>query len=116
MKQLLELRSGARWPDLRIGAAGPARTVSVLIFHDLQDTKVPLRDREAILRSWRDTRIIHTRGLGHHKILRDPRVVAQAVGFLATGAAIELRPASERVPAPLAGPCRARLKPVKALA
>ena len=89
MKQLLESRAGTTWPELRIGARGPRRAVSVLIFHDLKDRKVPFRDREAILREWRDTRIVRTRGLGHHKILRAPEVVAEAVSFLAAGSAAE---------------------------
>jgi pimeloyl-ACP methyl ester carboxylesterase len=88
MQEIVETRCGRPWRDLRLGAAGPARDVPLLIIHDLKDTKVPFRDRDAILNVWRKTKIIRTRGLGHHKILADRDVVRQAVSFLSRPSAL----------------------------
>ena len=37
----------------------------------------------ALARSWPETVLLETRGLGHHRILKDPAVVQRAVRFLA---------------------------------
>ena len=90
MQQIVEGRTGRPWRELRLGAFGPTHDVALLIVHDLKDRKVPFRDRDAILKAWRGAKIIRTRGLGHHKILKDPGVAGQAVRFLA-GAGREFR-------------------------
>jgi pimeloyl-ACP methyl ester carboxylesterase len=82
MKERLDLHHGWRWPDLRLVACVPERPVPLMIFHDERDHAVPLRDGEMIVRAWRGATIVRTRGLGHHKILRDPAVIATAVAFL----------------------------------
>ena len=85
MKDRLVSRYSTRWPDLKLIACAPATPVPLLIFHDERDHKVPLRERDAILLAWRQATIVHTRGLGHHRILRDPKVVRGAVAFVAAG-------------------------------
>jgi pimeloyl-ACP methyl ester carboxylesterase len=87
MKRRLETRYSTRWPDIKLIACAPAVPVPLLIFHDERDHKVPLRERDAILLAWRQATIVHTRGLGHHRILRDPEVIRGAVAFVAAGAA-----------------------------
>jgi len=93
MKERLELHHGWRWPDLRLVACVPDRPVPLLIFHDERDHAAPLRDGEAIVRVWRGATIVRTRGLGHHKILRDPAVIASTVAFLAATGRREALPA-----------------------
>ena len=56
---------------------------------------MPLRDGLEIVAGWPNASLVRTRGLGHHRILRDPRVIARAVAFL--GAALDARPASPSV-------------------
>ena len=85
MKRRLLARYSTRWRDLKLIACAPAVPVPLLIFHDERDHKVPLRDRDAILLAWRQATIVHTRGLGHHRILRDPAVIRGAVAFVAAG-------------------------------
>jgi hypothetical protein len=54
----------------------------MLVFHDGRDGKIPFRDGEEIVRAWPNAELVQTRGLGHHRILRDRRVIAHAVAFL----------------------------------
>jgi pimeloyl-ACP methyl ester carboxylesterase len=58
-------------------------TPPVLLVHDEDDTDTNLSESEAIRRTWPASRLVTTRGLGHHRILRDPDLVAQAVSFVA---------------------------------
>jgi pimeloyl-ACP methyl ester carboxylesterase len=80
MTERLQERYGVRLCDLRLSGKGPA--VPTLVFHDARDARVPLRDGEAIAASWPCVRLVVTRGLGHHRILRDRAVVEHAVSFL----------------------------------
>jgi len=93
MKARLERRYATRWPELKLIACAPKPALPLLIFHDLRDTAVPLSDGGAILLAWRGATIVRTRGLGHHKILRDPAVVRAAVSYIARGNAAEASPA-----------------------
>jgi pimeloyl-ACP methyl ester carboxylesterase len=93
MKERLERHHGWRWPHLRLVACVPDRPVPLLIFHDEGDHAVRLRDGEAIVRMWRGATIVRTRGLGHHKILRDPAVIASSAAFLAAPERREALPA-----------------------
>jgi len=91
MKKRLERRYNITWTDLRISGRPLAGEVSLLVFHDRGDVRVPLRDGLEIVASWPKAELVRTRGLGHHRILRDPKVIARAVAFL--GGSIAARPA-----------------------
>ncbi len=80
MTDRLQERYGVRLRDLRLAVKGPA--VPILVFHDARDARVPVGDSKAIAASWPCMRLVVTRGLGHHRILRDRTVVSQAVSFL----------------------------------
>ena len=80
MKRRLQKRYRIRWSDLVVaGGACPAR---LLVFHDHRDDRVPFKDGEAIVRTWPNAELVRTSGLGHHRILNDPRVIRRAVAFL----------------------------------
>ena len=53
-----------------------------LIFHDRDDRIVPLTQAELIANAWSASRLIVTRGLGHHRILRDAEVIRIAAEFI----------------------------------
>jgi pimeloyl-ACP methyl ester carboxylesterase len=95
MKKRLERRYEITWTDLRISGRPLAGEVSLLVFHDRGDVRVPLRDGLEIVASWPRAELVRTRGLGHHRILRDPKVIAHTVRFL--GASSAARPASPSV-------------------
>lgn len=73
---------GFSWSGMRVDEAGRGISTPLLIFHDVGDVCVPLSDGAAIARGWAGARLVRTRGLGHHRILRDTRVVQKAVEFL----------------------------------
>jgi pimeloyl-ACP methyl ester carboxylesterase len=95
MKRRLEARYRIQWSDLVI--AGGECPTRVLVFHDHRDSRVPFRDGEEIVRTWPNAELVRTYGLGHHRILRSPDVIAHAVAFISDGS-------------PTARPARARRK------
>jgi hypothetical protein len=60
------------------------------VFHDRDDAEVPWSDGAAIAGAWPGARLVTTDGLGHRRILRDERVVSQAVAFV-RGEEVEAR-------------------------
>jgi pimeloyl-ACP methyl ester carboxylesterase len=50
--------------------------------HDRGDRTVPVSDGVAIAQAWPGARLHLTTGLGHHRLLADPDVVAEAVRFV----------------------------------
>jgi len=92
MKTRLETRYGIGWSDLRLSEPADA-SAAVLVIHDRNDASVPWREGAAIVAAWPGSRLVSTRGLGHHKILRDPAVVRAAVSYIARGNAAEASPA-----------------------
>ena len=53
-----------------------------LIVHDEDDREVPIRCGRLLAAAWPGAELVVTRGLGHHRILRDPRVVEDVVAFV----------------------------------
>jgi pimeloyl-ACP methyl ester carboxylesterase len=91
MKVISERRLGLRWADLDVRRLGTALGVPLLVVHDRDDREVLSSDGAAIARSWPGARLVTTRGLGHHRILRDPSVVHEVVSF-----ALSSSPRSDR--------------------
>jgi pimeloyl-ACP methyl ester carboxylesterase len=88
------------WKKLHLARRPGGSSIPMMIFHDQGDLKVPPRHGRAIADTWPGCDLVTTRGLGHHKILRDPQVVSRSVDFFRQllGSA-PLRP--EAVPAAL---------------
>jgi pimeloyl-ACP methyl ester carboxylesterase len=82
MKRHIERRYGVPWESLRLIQKASTIGAALLVFHDRRDSQVPFADGAAIAAAWRGAELIPTRGLGHHKILRDPEIVFRAVEFL----------------------------------
>jgi pimeloyl-ACP methyl ester carboxylesterase len=53
-----------------------------LVVHDMDDLEVPWGDGELYARHWRNSRLLTTQGLGHHKVLDDPEVMDATVAFV----------------------------------
>lgn len=85
MKRRLEQRYGVGWTDLRLDAPLGYAPAKLLVFHDRADHRVPWKDGASIVAAWPASELVTTRGLGHHKILRDAAVIRRAVDFLAAG-------------------------------
>ncbi|HWD43717.1 MAG TPA: alpha/beta fold hydrolase [Actinomycetota bacterium] len=71
--------------------AGQVATPPLLLVHDRQDSETGWSDSAAIARAWPAARLVTTAGLGHRRILRDPAVVAEVAGFVASAAAVSDR-------------------------
>lgn len=70
---------------LSLEALASRRDARLLVFHDREDAEVPLRHGERLARVWPEAQLVLTEGLGHRRILRDPRVVAETVAFVRQG-------------------------------
>jgi pimeloyl-ACP methyl ester carboxylesterase len=57
-------------------------TPPLLLVHDRLDAETGWSDSAAIAQAWPLSRLVTTTGLGHRRILRDPAVVAEVVGFV----------------------------------
>jgi pimeloyl-ACP methyl ester carboxylesterase len=92
MKERLMNRYGTRWEDLRVDRPAGETRCRLLVFHDDGDSAVPPGDGIAVAGGWGDALLVRTSGLGHHRILREARVVSDATTFLsvAAGAQLEL--------------------------
>jgi pimeloyl-ACP methyl ester carboxylesterase len=83
----IERRVGVPMAYLDVPAmAGQAAMPPLLVVHDQGDRETSWAGGHEIARSWPDARMLSTSRLGHRRILRDPAVIAEVVGFL-TGAA-----------------------------
>jgi pimeloyl-ACP methyl ester carboxylesterase len=82
MKKRLVGRYRTEWSQLRVSGGPGSSSARLLVFHDPRDWKVPMKDGLEIVASWPRAELVQTPGLGHHRILRDPAVIAQAVAFL----------------------------------
>lgn len=82
MRRRLEARFGIEWSELRGATYAPRRRESLAVFHDRLDDEVPCWQSRELVEAWPGARLEVVSGLGHRRILRDPRVVDQAVGFL----------------------------------
>ncbi len=61
---------------------GPSEPVRTLVVHDRHDREISPREAERYLAHWPGAEPYWTRGLGHRRILRDPRVVSRVVEAL----------------------------------
>ncbi|MDR2454081.1 MAG: alpha/beta hydrolase [Bifidobacteriaceae bacterium] len=70
--------------DFDIAAMGATGLLpDALVIHDAADRESPYQVAQAIAASWPAARLVTTQGLGHHRILIDPAVVAQAAANMA---------------------------------
>jgi pimeloyl-ACP methyl ester carboxylesterase len=82
MKERLVQRYRLRWEDLRADRPAEGAHCRLLVVHDGGDSAVPVNDGIAVVDGWGDALLMRTSGLGHHKILREPGVVSEAMAFL----------------------------------
>lgn len=81
----LERRYGLRMEDLDVRRDAARFTAPLLVVHDAGDRVVPFDDGRSIAAAARNSRLVTTQGLGHHRVLRAPEVLATIVPFVADG-------------------------------
>jgi pimeloyl-ACP methyl ester carboxylesterase len=80
LRREMERRFGPGvWPRFSARTCAPDLMVPALIVHDLDDTEVPYRGGQLLAHTWPGARLVTTVGLGHRRILRDPRVIGAAM-------------------------------------
>jgi pimeloyl-ACP methyl ester carboxylesterase len=67
--------------DARRAAA--SLRLPALIVHDPEDREVPWAHGAEIANAWLGSRMVPAEGLGHRRLLRDPRIVGEAMEFIA---------------------------------
>ncbi len=72
------------WEDLAAVENARRLAVPALIIHDKDDRDVPWEHGRRLAEAWPGACFMATTGLGHRRILRDPRVVKAAVDFITT--------------------------------
>jgi pimeloyl-ACP methyl ester carboxylesterase len=82
-----EKRLGLPWSAMDVAVFAPRLDAPVLVVHDQEDEEVPWQDGAELAVAWPGARLLTTRGLGHHQLLRDAKVVERSVEFLAAGTA-----------------------------
>ena len=64
---------------------GKAKVGSILVVHDKNDRSVPFESAERIVERWEQVNLIVTQGMGHFKVMKNPKVVEMVVDFIAEG-------------------------------
>lgn len=83
MQRRIERRFGMPWSSLAVRHALPDHPLPLLLIHDVGDQEVPVEESARIAEVWPGAERMLTEGLGHHRIVHDPKVVARATAFLA---------------------------------
>jgi pimeloyl-ACP methyl ester carboxylesterase len=82
-RRRLERRVGMSFEELDLTRMGRRVATPLLVIHDRADEEVAWADGAAVAQAWPGGRLATTDGLGHRRILRDARAVADAAGFVA---------------------------------
>lgn len=83
MRRHLEHRYGVRFEEIdRVDDLGRL-TLPALFVHDTGDREIPFAHALRLSARMRNARLTRTYGFGHHRILREPAVVATVVAFVA---------------------------------
>lgn len=70
------------WDRVSLLSVTRELSTPALIIHDEMDLDVDWKEAEAIANSWKNAKLITTSGLGHRRILRDPKVVSTVIQFM----------------------------------
>ncbi|MFF2566896.1 alpha/beta hydrolase [Streptomyces sp. NPDC058084] len=75
------------WEHLDAGWRPGDLDAPLLLVHDASDAMVPIAHAHALRAARAErTRLVVTQGLGHSRILTDPQVLSEVVGFVTSGA------------------------------
>lgn len=85
MRRRAERRIGMRFEDLDLRALVPEQRVPLLVVHDREDEEIGWNDGAAVAEAWPGAELMITRGLGHHRVLKDGAVATRAAAFLGGG-------------------------------
>lgn len=81
MQRRIEAREGIVMAGFEPAAVGPRIRMPTLVVHDRGDAVNRFADGEAFTHAIADARLMATEGLGHRKLLQDPRVLQAVAEF-----------------------------------
>jgi pimeloyl-ACP methyl ester carboxylesterase len=64
----------------------PGRSTPLLVVHDRGDDEIAFSEGQELAERWPGSTLVPTEGLGHYRLLREPRVVERVADFVAAGA------------------------------
>ena len=81
-EELITKAANMQPQELNVGKIGATLKIPGLIVHDVDDNAVTFMSAEAIVSAWPEARLIKTEGLGHRRILKDQKVIAEVADFI----------------------------------
>lgn len=78
----LEARLALRFEDFDLPRLTGRLTTPLLVIHDRDDAEVAWSEGAAVAAGWPGATLWSTEGLGHHRILRAPEVLARTAAFV----------------------------------
>lgn len=82
MKLRIEERFLRKWSDYSLEETAREMTTPLLVVHDQEDSETFHSEGEALAAAWPGAQFVSTNGLGHRRILRDEKVIAEAARFI----------------------------------
>jgi pimeloyl-ACP methyl ester carboxylesterase len=82
MREAFEDRLGFDWEASEPLRLAPAMAMPSMVVHDTKDRFIPHIEGAELANAWPDGRLVTTTGLGHHRILRDPKVIQSVLSFI----------------------------------
>jgi hypothetical protein len=82
MNRRIERRLAITYADLDLRRPRASMRAQLLLVHDSGDSEVSSNHAEWISSAWPGSKRLTTTGLGHYRIMRDPKVVSEVVGFI----------------------------------
>jgi pimeloyl-ACP methyl ester carboxylesterase len=77
----MEKRVGLNVDRLDLLALAPSIEIPVLLLHDDLDSEVPVNESRALHGAFPRSRLTHTTGYGHSRLLQNPEVIREIVEF-----------------------------------
>jgi pimeloyl-ACP methyl ester carboxylesterase len=82
MRRAFEDRLGFDWEASEPLRLARQLEMPMMVIHDSDDRFIPHDEGAELANAWPNGRLVTTKGLGHHRILRDPEVVNSTVAFI----------------------------------
>lgn len=89
-RQRMEARGARAIEDVEPVTLARGRSEALLVVHDPSDRDTPIAESEALVRAWPGAELVTFGGLGHFRVLKDPRVVGLATDFLSGSGRFEV--------------------------
>lgn len=86
-RRRIEARFGINvWANLSLEALAPRLTQRGLVVIDDDDNAIPAHQSNRVYHNWAEARLLRTQGLGHHRLVWNPEVMATVIRQLTSQA------------------------------